>query len=164
MNFIIESTLKTLNKSKSLLSKISDEQLCNTSVSPYYSSIGSHVRHILDFYECILNCENNLVDLTDRKRDQNVENLTDSALEYLEVINQRLKLLTSPLDQEIIVVDDMGMGKVKIKYTLSSLLAQANSHTIHHYAIINYILDGLNIEFNEEQFGLNPTTQRKIVN
>jgi uncharacterized damage-inducible protein DinB len=164
MNFIIESTLKTLNKSKSLLSKISDEQLCNTSVSPYYSSIGSHVRHILDFYECILNCENNLVDLTDRKRDQNVENLTDSALEYLEVINQRLKLLTSPLDREIIVVDDMGMGKVKIKYTLSSLLAQANSHTIHHYAIINYILDGLNIEFNEEQFGLNPTTQRKIVN
>ncbi len=164
MNFIIESTIKTLNKSKSLLSKISDEQLSNTSVSPYYSSIGSHVRHILDFYECILNCENNLVDLTDRKRDQNVENLTDSALDYLEAINQRLKLLASPLDREIIVVDDLGLGKVKIKYTLSSLLAQANSHTIHHYAIINYILDGLNIEFNEEQFGLNPTTPRKIVN
>ena len=55
MNIIIESTLKTLHKTKSLLNNLEDDTLCDSSVSPYYSSIGSHVRHILDFYECIFN-------------------------------------------------------------------------------------------------------------
>ena len=48
-----------------------------------------------------------------------------------------------------------------MNYTFSALLAQANSHTIHHYAIINYILNSLNIEMTDEDFGYNPTTPKK---
>ena len=51
MNLIIASTLKTLQKTNSLLFNLTDEQLSDASVSPYYSSIGSHLRHILDFYD-----------------------------------------------------------------------------------------------------------------
>ncbi len=162
MNLIIQSTLNTLQKSNSLLSLLNNEQLCNTSVSPYYSSIGSHIRHILDFYDCILNIENNLVDLTKRKRDESVESYTESAIIYLESIKERIRDISFEINEEIKVLDDLGMGKIEIKYTFSSLLAQANSHTIHHYAIINYILNGLNIEFKDVTFGLNPTTPKKI--
>lgn len=162
MNLIIESTLKTLQKSNSLLSFVNNEQLSDNSVSPYYSSIGSHIRHILDFYDCILNIENNSVNLTNRKRDETVENITDSAINYLESIKERIKSLPFELEKEIIVIDDLGIGKIEIKYTLASLFAQANSHTIHHYAIINYILNGLNLKFDDEQFGFNPTTPKKI--
>ena len=65
------------------------------------------------------------------------------------------------MTNEIVVLDDLGHGTLRIKYTLGSLLAQANSHTIHHYAIINYILDRLSIKMEDEDFGLNPTSPKK---
>jgi hypothetical protein len=44
---------------------------------------------------------------------------------------------------------------------LGALFAQANSHTIHHYAIINYIFEKLGIVLNDEDFGYNPTTPKE---
>jgi hypothetical protein len=164
MRSIIGSTINTLRKTNILLDELSNEQLSNCSVPPYYSSIGSHIRHILDFYDCILSIEEDIVDLTNRKRDESVERYAESANIYLESVIERIKDIPLELNKEINVIDDLGMGKIEIKYTFSSLLAQANSHTIHHYAIINYILNGLNLEFKDEQFGLNPTTPKKIPN
>jgi len=41
MNVIVQSTLKTLQKSQVLLDNLSNPELCNATVSPYYSSIGA---------------------------------------------------------------------------------------------------------------------------
>ena len=162
MNLIIESTLHTLKKSKTLLSLLTNEQLSDESVSPYYSSVGSHLRHIFDFYDCVLDVKENKVDLTARKRNSNVEKDCDSAICYLNEIIVKLNECDNHNDDGLIVIDDLGLGKVEINYTYSALLAQANSHTIHHYAIINYILNGLNIKFEDDSFGFNPTTPKKI--
>ena len=62
------------------------------------------------------------------------------------------------------VLDDLGLGKVEIEYSLGAAFAQANSHAIHHYAIINYILDRLDIKVEDEDFGYNPTTPRPEIN
>lgn len=164
MNIIIESNLKALKKSRILVSSLSDDELSNNSISPYYSSIGSHIRHICDFYECVLNInENTTVDLTARKRNLDVENCCDSALDHIEKLTNRLKALRTISNDKIYVIDDLGSGKIKIDYTYSGLLAQANSHTIHHYAIINYILDRLGIKINDTDFGYNPTTPKRIL-
>lgn len=163
MNLIIESSLKTLQKSKSLLLSLSDEQLSNASVSPYYSSIGSHLRHIFDFYDCIINRTESYVDLTARKRDLDSETLCDSALCYLERITEGITVIDYNLNERIVVLDDLGSGKMEIEYTLASLIAQANSHAIHHYAIISYILDRLHIAIKDETFGYNPSTPRPQV-
>ncbi len=162
MNLLIESTLKTLQKSKSLLSFLSNEQLSDASVSPYYSSIGSHLRHILDFYECIFSASNSIIDLTERRRNPLVECDCYCANDYLDKIINSLKSFND-LEKEVKVIDDLGLGKLTTKYTMSAILVQANSHTIHHYAIINYILDGLNINVNDSDFGYNPTTPKKVV-
>ncbi len=162
MNLIIESTLSTLKKSKSLLSLLTNEQLSDESVSPYYSSVGSHLRHIFDFYECVLNAKQNKVDLTARKRNNEVENDCASAECYLNEIIIKLDQFNKNDDKDLLVIDDLGLGKIEIKYTIWALLAQANSHTIHHYAIINYILNGLNIKLEDDSFGFNPTTPKKI--
>lgn len=163
MNLLIESTLKTLQKSKSLLSFLSNEQLSDASISPYYSSIGSHLRHILDFYECIFSEVNSTIDLTERRRNPLVECDCNCANDYLNSVINRLTKLDN-LDREVNVIDDLGLGKLTTKYTISAILVQANSHTIHHYAIINYILDGLNITVNDSDFGYNPTTPKKELN
>lgn len=162
MQIIIDASINTLQKTNVLLRELSDMHLCDNSTPPYFSSIGSHIRHILDFYDCIFSQNNNIVDLTLRKRDKNAENNCNVALQYLESIISQLKKLEYKDDMELIVVDDLGTGKIEIKYTMSSLLAQANSHTIHHYAIINYILQGLNLPINDDTFGYNPTSPRNI--
>ncbi|WP_339896457.1 hypothetical protein, partial [uncultured Algibacter sp.] len=149
MNVIIQSTLKTLQKSQVLLDNLSNAQLCDASVSPYYSSIGTHIRHILDFYDCIFNMNTeDKVDLTARSRNKDVESDCGCAQDYLNLIIGRLSTTTIDINEAVIVVDDLGLGKTEIPYTYGSLLAQANSHTIHHYAIINYIFDRLGIVVN----------------
>ncbi|WP_341216815.1 hypothetical protein [uncultured Wocania sp.] len=161
MNIIIQSTLKTLQKSKNLLDKLEDNALCDASLPPYYSSIGTHIRHILDFYDCIFNLDSDkVIDLTKRSRSKDVESKCVSAVNYLNIIIEKLSKTDFDMDETVKVIDDLGLGKTEIKYTLGAIFTQANSHTIHHYAIINYILEGLNISFNDSNFGYNPTTPK----
>ncbi len=165
MDIIIQSTLNTLRKSKFLLESLQDEALCDSSIAPYHSSIGTHIRHILDFYDCIFNLDSNIIDLTARSRNKDVESRCCSAENYLNSIVEKLKSVDFNMNDIVDVIDDLGLGKTKIKYTLGAVFSQANSHTIHHYAIINYILQGLNIPFEDSEFGYNPTTPKEpIVN
>ncbi len=165
MNIIIQSNLKTLQKTSILLSNLTNEELSNNSVSPYYSSLGCHIRHILDFYDCVLNIDSKKrIDLTARKRNNNVECNCEDAEQYLNVIINKLNKIDCKAEDKIFVIDDLGLGKTEIQYTLGAVFAQANSHAIHHYAIINYILDNLGIKFHDADFGYNPTTPRLEIN
>ncbi len=162
MNIIIQSTLKTLQKSEALLNSLKDDDLCDASLAPYYSSIGSHIRHILDFYDCIFKLSSdNEIDLTARSRNKAIESKCTCAKNYLNDIIDKLSTTDFDMNDEVYVVDDLGLGKTEIKYTLGAVFTQANSHTIHHYAIISYILEGLKIPFNDEDFGYNPTTPKQ---
>lgn len=164
MNIIIESSLRTLKKSQLLLENLTDETLCNATISPYYSSIGSHLRHILDFYNCIFNLTTEgIIDLTARSRNKAVESKCSCTEDYLNTIIQKLTNSDYDMDAAVNVVDDLGLGKTEIKYTYGAVFSQANSHTIHHYAIINYLFDRLGIILNDDNFGYNPTTPKKTI-
>lgn len=163
MNDIQLAAYSTLNKAKILLLRLENKDICNESVPPYYSSIGCHIRHILDFYKCIFDgFDIGKVDLTNRDRNMTVEQDCICALDYLDDILKRIKLFQNNAQEIISVEDDLGQGKIKIQYTAGALLAQANSHTIHHYAIISYILDQLGICMEDENFGYNPTSPKKV--
>ena len=166
MNLIVQSSIKTLNKSKNLLQRLTDEQLSDHTVPPYFSCIGSHIRHILDFYDCILEgLPNKSIDLTARKRDERMHCDCNYAIQNVERIAAMLQNIASYNMAELIRVnDDLGLGEVEIDYTLGSVLAQANSHAIHHYAIISYILEKLGIAVDDDGFGYNPTTPRPEIN
>ena len=56
------------------------------------------------------------------------------------------------------VTDNLGEGKETIMYTLESILAQANTHATHHYAIISYVLNASCICVQDSSFGYNPST------
>lgn len=159
MNLILQATLKTLEKSKFLLENLSDEQFCDASVAPYYSSIGSHVRHILNFYESICNFNaQNEIDLTVRNRDKKVETGCEAAKCKLIYLIEKLKTIDFTMTDSVLVIDDLGLGKIQMTYTYGAILSQANSHTIHHYAIINYILNGMKMPIKDYEFGYNPTS------
>ncbi|MBD0835981.1 DinB family protein [Aestuariibaculum suncheonense] len=161
MKSIIKTTLKTLEKAEIILSSLTDAQFSDATLPPYFSSIGTHIRHILDFYDCIFNLNSeNIIDLTARSRNKKVEQECHEAKTYLKVVIDKLQNYNYDMSKTVVVMDDLGQGKIEIPYTIGALLAQANSHTIHHYAIINYILSGLEIASADLEFGYNPTTPR----
>lgn len=162
---LIDSLLHTLYKSKKLLNELNDVSYCCKEVGPYYSSVGSHIRHVLDFYNCIFKgLESKHINLTSRERNQKIESDCNCAVSEIDSIAKKLKSLHSvDLSMLVNVEDDLGEGNVVIKYTLEGILAQANAHTIHHYAIIGYITDRLDVVIEDENFGYNPTTPKTVL-
>lgn len=157
---IISSINQNLNKAIALLENLDSEIYTDSSVGPYYSSIGSHLRHALDFFDCIIKgIDGNNIDLTKRNRDQKIAEDREEAKNVIYSLeNILLSYLEVPTDYLIHVTDDMGQGNVTVHYTLESILAHANSHLIHHYAIIGYILNHHNLNIKISGFGYNPTT------
>ena len=149
-----------LSNAISLIDAIDDDIYTNTTVGPYYSSIGSHVRHLLDFFDCIINgLETNNIDLTARKRDEVISTNREAAKNHIVDIQQKLTSFADVnTDYLLHVTDNLGEGNVTIMYTLESVLAQANTHATHHYAIISYMLSTLNVNVEIPGFGYNPST------
>ncbi|CAM1371522.1 conserved hypothetical protein [Tenacibaculum litopenaei] len=155
---------KNLQRGITLLTNITNEQYSDKTVAPYYSSIGAHMRHVLDVFSCIVNgVEKGHIDFSDRKRNTLAEEQTVEGIKYFEMIIQALyELETLDLNQLIEVTDDLGMGRVTATYTLSSALIQAHSHAIHHFASVGFIVNSLGIELPDADFGYNPTTPRVV--
>jgi len=160
---MIEAIEHNLKRGIRLLNSISDAQYRDTSIQPYHSSIGGHMRHILDVFDCIFcGLESRQVDLAARKRNELAEQKIAFGLAYFEETLQQLSSLKDiDFNQMIEVSDDLGLGKVTTNYTLAAALIQAHSHAIHHFASIGYIISKLGIELPDADFGYNPTTPRK---
>ncbi len=145
-----------------MLNSISDQEYSNNSTAPYYSSIGVHMRHILDVFNCVFQgIEEGHIDLSSRERNELAEIKVSVGLDYFEqTISQLNKVNSEDLDMVVKVKDDLGLGMVTANYTLAAALIQAHSHAIHHFASIGYIISQLGISLPDSDFGYNPTTPR----
>jgi len=159
---MISAITHNLQRGIKLLNAIDDKQYGDNSIAPYHSSIGIHMRHILDVFDCIFSgLESRKVDLSARKRNELAETKVDFGLMYFEEIMEKLgKLKSENLDIVVEVKDDLGLGVVTANYTLASALIQAHSHAIHHFASIGYVISQLGINLPDADFGYNPTTPR----
>ncbi len=162
---MIEAIEKNLQRGVKLLKCISDKEYSDTSIAPYHSSIGGHIRHILDVFDCIFEgLESNNVNLINRKRNVLAENYTETGIEYFDVTISKLQELKSEDFNRIVKVsDDLGLGVVSVNYTLGGLLIQAHSHAIHHFSSVGYVISQLGIQLPDEHFGFNPTTPRSTL-
>lgn len=158
-----QTLINTLTKINVVLNSLDDQYYSDKSVAPFYSSVGGHVRHILDFYDAIIDGNSTgKINLVNRKRDQMVENFTNIATQNVNRVLNGLKELPENYDRVLVVIDNLGDGDIQVPYTLGGVLSHANSHAIHHYAIISYILDQLNIVVEDATFGYNPSTPKAI--
>ncbi|MGY5351250.1 DinB family protein [Wenyingzhuangia sp. IMCC45533] len=158
---MIDTIIKNLERGQYLLENISDKKYSDKSIAPYYSSIGGHFRHVLDVYSCIfkgLDLDEE-INLTLRERNVKAENYTVHGLEYLSDITNKLRKLDNGLlSKPVKLVDDLGDGCCTVNTTLESVLVQAHSHAIHHFATIGYMMHVLKIHLPMDSFGINPTT------
>jgi len=159
---MIDAIIQNLRRGVKLLNAIDNNVYSDRSVAPYYSSIGGHMRHILDIFDCAFEgIDSGKIDLTKRKRNSLAEEKVDFGLQYFYTIIEKLEALKGEdLSFKVEVKDDLGMGIVNAPYTMASLLIQAHSHAIHHFASLGYVISQLGVELSDKDFGYNPTTPR----
>lgn len=77
-------------------------------------------------------------------------------LSYVATIIEKIQAIENDdMERLVLVSDDLGLGKVSTKYTVSAVLIQAHSHTLHHYASIGYLFHHFGGSLPDEDFGSN---------
>jgi hypothetical protein len=101
------------------------------------SSIGGHTRHIIEFYECLLNSlESGIVNYDARLRDLQVEQNRDYALEIIRKNIKKLEKSINP-NTPIFLIQKFGnVPEMRISSTFCREEAYLIEHSIHHFALI----------------------------
>lgn len=157
---IVDAAIANLERAERLIRVLDDHAYANAKSGPYFSSIGSHIRHILDIFACVIHgAESGVVDLTDRRRGTAAESVREKGLEYVQSVIRGLgRLAQTDPATPVRMLDDLGLGMKEIPSTLGAGLCQAHSHAIHHYACIGYLLHLQGLKLPDPAFGFNPTT------
>lgn len=126
-----------------------DNVVYKESLSPlHYHSVGQHVRHITEFYLCLLKgYETGEVNYDARQRDLRIEVDKDFTLEVLRNVINHLNLYQQ--DKQLILQTAFGLEEaMEISSSFFRELTYLIEHTIHHLAIIKI---GLNEVYPEIQ-------------
>jgi uncharacterized damage-inducible protein DinB len=153
---LIDVNTELLQQGGALLENLSPEQYAR---SP--QRIGAHFRHVLEFYECLLNgLGRREVDYDRRARDAAVEKSRAVCLERLRRIACRLEACRN-LDPDAAVRVRMEDGDLWLGSTVARELQAVASHTTHHYALIAIAARSLGVDPGET-FGVARSTLRYL--
>lgn len=127
------------------------------------SSIGQHVRHILEFYQCLLlqiQQEPAVINYASRKRDKRIELDPSFALDL--VIRLKDELLSLDASTGCLLIYDSylsGEDTMSMNSSLERELLYNIEHTIHHLSIIRVCINNCIPHLNlPEHFGIAPAT------
>ncbi|MEO1036397.1 MAG: hypothetical protein AAFX44_12640 [Pseudomonadota bacterium] len=125
------------------------------------TSIGAHVRHVLDHYDCLLHgLDRAEIDYACRSRDTRCESDVRFAAERIDDLVTDLTALRVPVSQTLAVRHEPGDPMLPANAsTLGRELEFLHSHTAHHFALIAILLlrQGLQVP---PDFGLARSTVR----
>ncbi len=97
-------------------------------------SLGDHCRHILEFYQCLLEGESNKVNYDERIRSTSLAQDKAYALCLIKEFQQRIE--QCDLDQIIFLSQTLEGESFKIESNLKRELLYTLEHSIHHLAIM----------------------------
>ena len=155
---LVRTNLAWLEQALGLISDLDDRTFVTLRV-------GSHLRHIVEFYECFLDgVRSGQIDYDARRRDEHVERSRSAAGEKIRTLGERLRTTRELSGDPAIFVrmEDVNAGEFQDPCLLSSIareLQALSSHTIHHFALIAMALkqNGFAVDPN---FGVAPSTLR----
>jgi len=160
---MIQHNRDNLQELLSLLNQLDD--VSYTTALPVLSgaSIGGHVRHILEFYVCLLrSVDQDNVCYDERDRNQRIETERTFAVKIAAMVMDKLSFLTE--DRAIQLKSNFSMETKTVYYLNTSLyreLAYCLEHAIHHQAILKIALLHLQSSaIPSESFGVAPSTYR----
>ncbi len=158
---IVEHIRTNLGEIRNLLLSLEDVHFTFRFNCLSGASIGQHVRHILEFYQCLVKT-GNVICYDDRKRDTRIETDQAFALVVIDTILTELELIGD--DRSILLRSNFSAEPYDNVYLSTSLyreLAYALEHSIHHQALIKVGMTQLCQEdVLSDNFGLAPATFR----
>ncbi|KAF0093098.1 MAG: hypothetical protein E1N59_3173 [Puniceicoccaceae bacterium 5H] len=160
MTALIADNISCLEQGRELLRTLPAELYHQKCPQCFNSTMGGHMRHNTDHYECFLKgYATGRVDYDDRTRDTMIE--TDPA--YAEGVLARLadgleqmdaSLLDAPLQVKMDGGESQEWSPSSVRRELQFLL----SHTIHHYALMVAIGQCSGFNTFPDRFGVAPST------
>ncbi|MDX2186424.1 MAG: DinB family protein [Opitutaceae bacterium] len=164
MRYLIEQNVAALRQTRLLLSSITAEQYVRPVESCFGSTLGGHVRHLLDHYSSYFKSgSEGWIDYETRERDQRLE--TDP-LFAIAVTDETMRLLGVHAEDEgghhlAVRVEHLNEGDpgfvAPSSYRRELLFLL--SHTVHHCALISVCCHSMGIR-TPSGFGVAPSTLR----
>lgn len=139
---LVHDTFQVLNQLITVIQQLSGEEYKKPLNVLSGQSVGSHTRHVLEFYTCLLEGSlNGIVDYDSRKRDLTLEHDPAKALEMLEktickIVNQSLD---APLRLRVTTSDTTDRVDVETSYFRE--LSYNIEHVVHHLALIRIAIE-----------------------
>ena len=163
--FLIESSTSLLEEGRRLLEQMSDRQYVSSPAEFPDQRIGSHIRHIVEFYECFLDGRRLAhIDYDARKREATLESDRRATMVRINSLIGRLTGFEAPTKDSVLFVriedaEAAGMGQGFVVSSVGRELQSLNSHTVHHFGLIAMLARLLGIPV-QAGFGFAPSTLR----
>ncbi|PZX55597.1 DinB family protein [Algoriphagus chordae] len=146
---------EVLGELSDFLAQLKSEDFADLSPVLKTSSIGQHVRHVLELYECLISqYESGFVCYDDRKRDKSLETEVNIAMAKIRVLQANLLLE----DKEIVLKMAVGEDFEMIRSSYNRELCYNLEHCIHHQALIKIACNQLDYITLPDSFGVAKST------
>lgn len=117
------------------------------------ASVGQHVRHTLEFYQCLLQAKS-VVNYDLRKRDLLIESSASYAVVVLEEVLNALSRFEQDKNLESISGIDQD-AELQLSSSLARELFYVLEHAIHHMALIKVLIKDIDPQFElDSTFGV----------
>ncbi|WP_293264982.1 DinB family protein [Neptunomonas sp.] len=141
MQKVIDSSIEIFDQLNDFIESINDSVYQDNSSNLFESSIGQHLRHILDIYHALIrNMEDDVVDYDIRLRGSLVETNRHSALCTLNDIRAWLVALSpETINRHVKIKTEIAISEQHSSLLETSFgreLFFASNHTIHHLALM----------------------------
>ncbi|RYY17329.1 MAG: DinB family protein [Chitinophagaceae bacterium] len=118
------------------LKQLSQQEYAQPCSTLFQNTIGQHVRHIIELFQCLENgYDEGVINYEKRKRDSVIENDKEFATKLLNEVYLKLDRADKDLTLEAIY-DDLSDQPISIRTNYSREIAYNLEHTIHHMALI----------------------------
>lgn len=169
---IVAGNIQAIDQALSFLHQLNDAQYTSVQAPYVTSSIGQHMRHIVDvFFAITCRVDPVTIDYDVRRRGAEIETSRIVAIEELHQVRDWMasfEILPDAINQnhpinirtEVALEDTQS---VELPTTIARELVFTSSHAVHHFALISIIAKLQGIEL-DESFGLAPATATFIRN
>jgi hypothetical protein len=140
------------------LNQLSHQQYSQPCGTLFKNTIGQHVRHIIELFQCLdKGYVAGVVNYEHRKRDVDIETNKDLAAKLLKEIHAGLSKPDKPLILEA-MYDDLNNEPITISTNYNREIAYNLEHTIHHMALIRVGINEVSNVTLPEHFGVASST------
>lgn len=149
---------------KRIIEEINNEQYEYVDEMPFQSSVGCHVRHVLDHYDMFFAGQaTGLINYDARLRDKQIEVNRQHAISIIQDIIAKfddMDIVDRPVDVVMDIQRESGTEPQLQASSVGRELAFLHSHTAHHFAMLALIFRAQGLEIDMDDFGFAPATIR----